>query len=191
MKRSKHLKVLLRALFVIAATVIVVSGVTFAALQSQQIKLTGNTIETATANLQISPDGTNFSTAQTGFDFNNIVPGGGPGPQSSSIFLKNAGGTTLSLKLAVSSTPVNPNNLDLSKVTVILTPTTGNNGPQSFSLQSLITSNATGGVAITSPAILTPGSKTQFTLQISMTADAVTGPSASLGNIDFAFSGVL
>jgi hypothetical protein len=190
-KRSKNLKALLRAVFVVAATIIVVSGVTFAALQSQQVKLTGNTIETATANLQISTDGTNFSTMQTGFDFNSIVPGGGLGPSNSAIFLKNAGGTPLSLKLAVSSTPDNPNNIDLNRVTVVLTPVNSSNGPSSFNLQSLVNANDSGGVVIPSPSVLLPGQKLQWNMQIAMTADAVNGAGASLSNIDFAFSGVL
>jgi hypothetical protein len=47
-KRSKNFKALARALGVVSAVVVVVSGVTFAALQSQQNVLAGNTIETAT-----------------------------------------------------------------------------------------------------------------------------------------------
>src|SRR5438309_2343932 len=121
MKISKNFRALGRAVGVVAGVVIVVSGVTFAALQSQQDKLTGNTIETATANLQLSTDGSNYATSQAGFDFSNIVPGGQAVPQSGyNVYLKNSGGTPLALKLAVSSTPSNPSNVDLNKVNVIL-----------------------------------------------------------------------
>jgi hypothetical protein len=181
---------MVRTLGVIASVVAVVSGVTFAALQSQQVKFTGNTIETATANLSLSSDGVNFSATQTGFDFSNIVPGGQPVPQSGySIYLKNGGGTPLALKLAVSTTPSNPNNVDLNKVNVVLTPV-GSGSPQTFTLQSLITANTTGGVAITTPSELFVGNTTHFTLQVSMATDAITGSGASLGNIDFAFNGL-
>src|SRR5438270_14076832 len=116
-RKIKNAKALGRAVAVVAAVLIVVTGVTFAALQSQQIKLTGNTIQTATANLQVSLDGVNYASSQAGFNFTNLVPGGQPVPQSGyNLFLKNSGGTPLALKFAVSSTPSNPDNVDLGKV---------------------------------------------------------------------------
>ncbi len=190
MKRFSNFKILARAVGVIGAVVIVVSGVTFAALQSQQIKLTGNTIETATANLQISADGTTYAPSLAGFDFANLVPGGQPVPQNGyTVFLKNTGATPLALKLAISSTPSNPNGVDTAKVNVILTSLAGG-GPQSFSLQSLVAGSATSGVSINTPSILMPGQAVQYVLQASMAIDAVTGSSATVGNIDFAFSGL-
>lgn len=189
MKRFKHKIALLRATGVVTAVVIIVSGVTFAALQSQQDKLIGNTIETATANLQLSTDGTNYSDSHAGFDFNNIVPGGQAVPTAGyPFYLKNAGGTPLSLKMAVSSTPANPNIVDLGKVNIVLTPVATGTSAQTFTLQSLIASSASGGLAITS-GNLASGASQQFKLQVSMAADAVSGPTASLGNIDFSFSG--
>jgi hypothetical protein len=187
MKRLRNIKTILRFLGVVACLLIAVSGVTFAALQSQAVKLTGNSIETATANLLISTDGTNFSTAQPGFDFANIVPGGQP--QSGYFFtLKNGGATPLALKFAVSSTPSNPANVDLSKISIRLTPTGG--VAQSFSLASLIAANSSGGLAITNPSELFVGNRITFTIDVSMAADAMTGPSASIGNIDLAFTGL-
>jgi len=188
-KRTKKIKAFSRLIGVVAAVMIVVSGVTFAALQSQQNTLTGNTIETATANLQISKDGVTYGNSQLGFDFNNLVPGGSAQPTAGyPVYLKNAGGVPLALKLAVSSAPSNPDNVDLSKVNVLLT-TVGSGVPaQSFSLQGLVGSNSSGGLAITS-GNLANGSSQQYKLQVSMASDAVSGSSANLGNIDFAFSG--
>lgn len=189
-KKLNKFQTLGHAIGVLAAVSIVVTGVTFAALQSQQNLLTGNTIETATANLLLSVDGGNYSSAHAGFDFFNLVPGGQAVPQSGyNLYLKNNGGTPLALKLAVSSALSNPDGVDLSKVNIILTPVSGGS-PQTFSLQSLIAANATGGTAITAPSELFVGNTTHFTLQVSMTSDAITGSSASLGNIDFAFSGL-
>lgn len=186
--KAKNRWVLLRAVGVIAAVVIIVSGVTFAALQSQQDTLTGNTIETATANLQLSTDGTNYSNTHAGFDFNNLIPGGSAVPTAGySFYLKNGGGTSLALKMAVSSVPANPDGVDLSKVNVLLTPVGLGTGAQSFTLQSLISGAATG-LAINS-GNLASGAVQQFKLQVSMASDAVSGSSASLGNIDFSFSG--
>ena len=190
MKRFHNGRALVRAVGVVASVVIVVGGVTFAALQTQQVKLTGNIIETATANMQLSSDGVNYTTSQSGFAFSNVLPGGQPVPQSGyNVYLRNNGATPLALKLAISSTPSNPASVDLNKVNLILTPV-GGGSPQTFSLQSLIAGNASGGSAITAPAELFVGNTAHFTLQISMAADAITGSSASLGNIDFAFSGL-
>jgi len=187
MKRQHHLtRRQLAAL--IAACTIAIGSVAYAGLQSQD-KLTGNTIETATANLQISSDGTTFATSQTGYDFNNLIPGGSATPQNGYLItLRNSGGTPLALKLAVSSVPSNLNAVDLGKVNVLLTTVTSNL-TQTFTLQALIDAQATGGIAITTPSQLAAGNTYQYKLQVSMASDAIVGSSASLGNIDFAFTG--
>lgn len=191
MKRFKNFKALARALGVTSAAVVVVSGVTFAALQSQQDTLTANTIETATANLQLSIDGSYFSNSMPGYDFNNLIPGGPAMPVAGApVYLKNTGNTALALKLAVSSVPSNPNNIDLSKINVLLTTVGGGGSPQSFSLQSLMDAANSGGLDITSGNIAA-GNTGQYKLQIAIASDAVIGSSASLGNIDFAFNGVV
>jgi len=188
MKRHQHLtRRQLAAL--IAACTIAIGSVSYAALQSQD-KLTGNTIETATANLQISSDGTTFSTTQAGYDFNNLIPGGAAMPQNGyTVTLRNSGGTGLALRLAVSSTPTNLSSVDLSKVNVLLT-SVSSNLTQTFTLQSLIDASTSGGVAITTPSQLAAGNTYQYKLQVSMASDAISGSSASLGNIDFAIAGI-
>jgi hypothetical protein len=187
--RIRRLKALGRAVGVAAAMVVTVSGVTFAALQSQQNKLTGNTIQTATANLQLSTDGVHYGNSQAGFIFSGLVPGGGAMPASGyNIWLKNSGDANLNPKLAVTSVPSNPENIDLSKVQVILTPNNG--APQSYNLQSLITAGGNG-VNLTAPTTLFVGSPAAFTLKVAMDADAFIGTNASLGNIDFTFTGTI
>lgn len=175
-----------RAAGVIAAVLVIVSGITFAALQSQQDTLAGNTIETATANLQLSTDGTSYGNSRAGFDFNNLVPGGQPVPIAGyPVYLKNNGGTPLALKMAVTSVPTNPDNVDLSKVNVLVTLVGSSTGAQSFSLQSL---TGNGGVALPF-GNLAANTSQQFKLQASMASDAVNGSFASLGNIDVSFTG--
>jgi len=180
-----NLKTAARSLTVIGAVLISVGGISYAALQSQPAKLTGNTIETATASLQLSTDGTNFSSSLPGFDFNNIVPGGSP--QSSSFTFRNNGSIPVALHVAVSSTPINPNDVDLSKVNVTLTP--AGNPAQTFNLAALMAANNNGGLLLTNPTQLFVGNRLLMTIQVSMAADALTGPSATIGNIDFAFTG--
>jgi hypothetical protein len=190
MKRYRNNLALIRAFIVVAAVTAMVSGVTFAGLQSQQSKLTGNTIQTATANLLVSSDGTNYSNSQNGFVFANLVPGGQAMPLNGyNFYLKNAGGTPLSLKLAVSSPPANPDNADLTKVNVIISPI-GGGSPQSFTLAALVAAGSSGGLAINTPSNLSPGFSSHYTLQVSMASDAVTGPGATISNVDFSFTGV-
>lgn len=190
MKLSTKSKALTRVVGVVAAVMVVVSGVTFAALQSQQDMLVGNTIETGTANLQLSTEGINYSDKQAGFDFNNLIPGGPAVPTAGySVYLKNVGGTPLALKMLVNSVVNNPANVDLSKVNVLLTTVGGGAGAQSFSLASLMAAAANGGLDIGGNN-LGPGTSQQYKLQVSMASDAVSGSSANIGNIDFVFSGL-
>ncbi len=189
MRKPQKPRLILSSLGVMMLAIIAVSGVTFAALQSQQNVLTGNTVETATANLGLSTDGINYGDSRVGFDFNNLMPGGAAMPIAGhGFYLKNAGGTALALKLMVSSTPSNPNGIDLSKVNILLTTVGSGNPAQSFSLQSLATAASSGGLPITGS--IASGTTGQYKLQIQMAADAVTGQGAQLGGIDFAFGGV-
>src|SRR3954466_4669255 len=94
---------LARAITVVASIGIVVTGVTFAALQSQQAVLSANTIQTASANLLIgtaSATSTAYSNSHSGFTFANVVPGGPAMPTDGNTFyLKNTGTATLALKI--------------------------------------------------------------------------------------------
>lgn len=190
MKKRTKFRSIKRAIIGSTLLVLVAGGAAFAVLQSQQNTLTGNTISTATANLQISKDGTSFSETSVGFDFSDIVPGGAAMPITGQPFyLKNGGGTPLSLKFSVNGTPTNPDNIDLSKVSIILTTVASGTSPQTFSLQSLIAANSTGGLPI-SINNLNPGETQLYKLQVSMAADALNASSGSLTNVDFAFSGI-
>jgi hypothetical protein len=189
-KKYRGLVAVSRLGLAVVAVALVVSGVTFAILQSQNVKLTGNTIETATANIQISQDGGTYGSALTGFSFSNIVPGGQAMPlEGYSFHLKNSGGTPLALRMSVTSSPVNTGGIDLSKVNVLLT-AAGSASPQSFPLSALIAAGATGGVLINAPSQIMPGTNVRYILQVSMEAGAVNNSGASLDNVDFAFSGV-
>lgn len=190
-KKAKRYRAILRATAVVPAVLMLVGGVTFAMLRSQQNVLTGNTISTTTANLQISLDNDSYSNSRTGFDFSNIVPGGAAVPSAGySFYLRNSGGTPLSIKVAVPTPPTNPNGVDLSKVNVLITTVGNNAGTQTFTLQSLISAAASGGVSASSRD-LDFSMNQVYKIQVSMAADAINGPSASLSNLDFVFTGVV
>ena len=182
---------LARAVAVIASIAIVVTGVTYAALQSQQAVLSGNTIQSATASLLIgtaSATSTAYSSSHSGYTFANVVPGGPAQPAGGNVFyLKNTGTANLALKLNVTGTPTNTSSVDLTKVKVLVT-RTDTNTTQTVTLQSLIDATPSGGLSLTDN--LAPASTgTQYTMSVSMTSDAFTGSSASIGAIDFSFSG--
>lgn len=185
--RTATYQPLLRAIMVISSVVILATGVTFAALQSQQAVLAGNSIQTATADLKISTDGTTFTNSRTGFAYSQVIPGAAPTALATSTFyLRNSGTPTLNLAVAVSSTPLNTQNVDLSKVYLIVTredtPAT-----QKFALSGLIAAYATGGLAITDP--LLGGRTAQYRMQVSMDTDAFSGQEADISGIDLVFKG--
>lgn len=189
MKKSKRIRGLKRSILIATLTVGLAGGAAYAVLQTQQNTLTSNTISTASANLTISNDGTTYNTTRPGYDFTNVIPGWAAVPATGyPVYLKNTGGTPLGLKFMVSTTPTGTIGVDLNKVNVLLTTVASGNPVQSFTLQSLISGYATGGVAVTGSNI-DVGATQQYKIQVSMAADAVTGSSASLGNIDFAFKG--
>jgi hypothetical protein len=178
---------LVRAVMVVATVGVLVTGVTFAALQSQQAVLSGNTIQSASANLLIgtaSATSTAFSSSHSGFTFANVIPGGPAQPtDGNSFYLKNTGTATLAIKLAVSGTPTNTSAVDLSQVSIQITRVdTGTT--QTASLQSLIDGS------LNLNDTLAPASTgVEYKLSVAMNADAFTGSSASIGAIDFVFSG--
>ena len=190
MTKSKRFKSIKRSLLIATLLTGLTGGAAYAVLQSQQNTLTGNTISTATANLNLSLDGTSYSSSTAGFDFNSIVPGGSAVPATGyPFYLKNSGATPLAIKFYVSSTPSNASSIDLTKVNVLLTTVGSGTSPQSFSLQALKDAAATGGLAI-STATLNPTYSQQYKLQVSIASDATIQSGASLGNIDFAFRGI-
>jgi hypothetical protein len=191
MKRLTNLGVWLRLFGAVIIGGIVTTGVTYAALQSQQAILSGNTIASATAALQLSKDGGNYSSSATGFDFAGLVPGGAAMPTQTGgypLWLKNTGSAPLNLNIAVSGTPTTTGDIDLSKVSLILTPVTGGGTAQTIPLSTLI-SNGTGATTALSVPTLTSGTTMQYKIQVQMAADAFTGSSATISNLNLVFAG--
>lgn len=187
MKRFQNTKAVMRAAGVVTAVVIAVGGVTFAALQSQIGVVKGNTIQTAVASLQVSPNGTTYASTMDGYVFGNLIPGGQPTPINGyPVYVKNVGTSPLAVKLSVSGTVDNPNNVDLSKVHVILSPTSGG-APQNMLLSDLIAAASSGGIAVNQAGHIIPTQVISFTMQVSLESDAINGPNATLSNVDFNF----
>ncbi len=189
-KRSSNFQPIARAMVVVSAVVVLATGVTFAALQSQRAILTGNSIQTASADLKIGTTATSFGATRTGFSFSGLVPGGAAVPADGNTFyLKNGGTANLALKVTTNAPPTNLGEVNLDKVYILVsrtdlaTPST----PQKLSLSSLVGSPATGGLVLTDTlAGTTVG---QYKIQAVMDEDAFSGQSAEIGGIDLVFSG--
>jgi hypothetical protein len=189
MKKSKRIRGVKRSVLLATLLVGMAGGSAYAVLQSQQDTLSSNTISTASANLTLSLDNIVYADSRPGYNFTNIIPGGAAVPTTGNpVYLKNNGGTPLGIKFMVSNTPTGTAGIDLSKVDVLLTTVASGNPVQTFTLQSLMSSFATGGITVTGSNI-DPGNFQQYKLQVSMTSDAMSASSASIGNIDFAFRG--
>lgn len=186
-RRSYNFQPLFRAVTVIASVAVLVTGVTYAALQSQQVALTGNSIQSATADLRISGTGATYSNTKTGFKFAEVVPGAGAtGPADSTFYLKNYGTPALGLKVSISTTPVNPDNVDLDKTYLVLT-RVDSSATQKLSVASLVAAHTSGGTALTDN--LNGGQAAQYRAQVAMDADAFNGSKADITGIDIVFSG--
>lgn len=196
MRKTKKLWKLLpiaRAIGVLSAVGIATTLVTFAALQSNGNALTGNTIQTATASLLISTTGAvgSFQANVPGFNFTGLVPGGSAQPTANNdvVYLQNTGTASLKLQLSVPTPPTVTGTLDLSKVTVRLTPPNPGLGftPPT---QAILLSDLIAGTVALDNATLGVGATTNYHVQVAMTADAVNGSGASITGLDLSFSGI-
>lgn len=190
MPTTKSIRPLLQAMAIIAAIVVIVSGVTFASLQSQVVVLKGNSIATALAELKLSKDNITYASSLDGYTFGSLVPGGSPSPANGHpIYLQNTGSAPLSAKLSVSGTLTNPDTVNLAKVHVILSGF-GGGVPQNITLQELIAADTTGGIALTLPGLsrISNGGNAGFTMQVMLDGDAVAGSSGNIGNLIFNFN---
>jgi hypothetical protein len=194
--RFRNARPIIRSVGVVSASLALCAGVTYAALQSQKSTLTNNTIQSATANLQISKDGATFDDTLNGFTFANVEPGGPAMPiNGNMIWLRNMGSIPLGVHLAIDSTGlVNIAQLDLSKIMVVVTPVSGSGTlgtPQSTTMAALTASAATGGTDLNFSVPI--NSAAQYKLQVSMSEGAYTGVaggSAALTGVSFVFTGI-
>ena len=176
-----------RAVGVISAVVVLMTGVTYAALQSPQATLTNSTISSATADLRIGTSATSFSSSRIGFNFVDLIPGGIAAPVDGNIFyLKNYGNANLGLHISIVSIPVNLSNVDLTKVSFVMT-RLDTNTVQTFTVKALVDSYINGGLSLTDS--LSGSMVAEYKLQAIMSADAFTGQTAQISDLDLVFTG--
>lgn len=191
MKRAIKRRAGIRAAAIFSAAAVLLTGVTYASMQSQNDTLQGNTIMSATASLQILGANGIYADTAPGFTFSNLEPGGAPGPTPGhTVSLKNTGSTTLALKASINGTTYsNPQHISISKVQFNFTPSTGSTG-LSASMAALCTGYNTA-VPLPLNINLAPGQVVDLIIQAQLAADAVTTTTTgvSLSGIDVIFSG--
>ena len=179
-----------RAIGVIGAVAVLVTSITYAALQSQAT-LTDNTIDSATANLDVATsDGSTcgtFGDTAAGVGFTGVVPGGSDSDDEY-FCLKNSGADT-SLDLSVMSEAVTwpvtddlGSGVDNGEVTLNISCDNGG------TLSATIASLEAGDEAFTG-GTLAPSAETLCTAYVSMTSAAFSGSSASSDMFDLTFTG--
>lgn len=181
---------IVRSLAIMGAVGVITTGATFAALQSPSASLNGNIINSATADLRISTNGTVFTVPSvTGFTFDGVTPGGAAVPSGGdSFYLKNYGSANLAIKVAVSSNPSNVSNIDLTKVHLIFTRVDTGGSAVSLTLKSLIDSYAGGGTALGDT--ISAGTTASYSLRVSMDSDAISSSGGgSIAGLNISFTG--
>jgi len=186
-KKSIWVGAVSRAVGVISAVVVLMTGVTYAALQSPQATLTNSTISSATADLRIGTSATSFASTRIGFNFVDLIPGGLAAPVDGNIFyLKNYGNAKLGLHISIGSIPVNLSNVDLTKVSFVMT-RLDTSTVQTFTVKTLVDSYINGGLSLTDS--LSGSVVAEYKLQAIMSADAFTGQTAQISDLDLVFTG--
>lgn len=193
MQSIRSISPVVRAIGVIGAVAILVTSITYAALQSQ-VTLTDNTITTGSANLEIAsftagdPGACGaFGATAPGFAFAGVIPGGASS-QTEKFCLSNTSTTNgLSLKVksvdpvtwtAVPSTAT----VDNTKVTLDIVCDNGS------TISTTVAAIELGDVSF-SATNLAANTQTTCTAKITMDAAAFTGESATAGQFDLMFTG--
>jgi hypothetical protein len=182
-----------RSVAVIGGMGALIAGVTFAALTSGPATLASNTLSTATAELQVSNNGTTFSPSVAGFAVTGLIPG--DGSTHKKFYMKNSGDVDLALSVHVPHTPPAPTggygftgwqNLkvfikDLSTGEVTTTNMTDLLAGD-VSLTGSLGQGVTGNPA-------TPAAPGNYELWYDITPSALTGGTAGVGAFDLQFMG--
>lgn len=193
MQKVLRINPVVRAVGVIAAVAVLVTGVTFAALDSSSASLTGNTVSSATADLTVSTNGSTFDSTKPGFDFEDVVPGGDPVPETGHAFwLQNEGAADLDLTATLPGTiTTDPALLDLTKVHLIITDPGADEalggGDDTEVLNATFADLNAGEESIDGQ--LGSNDIKKFVVQVSMDANAFDGSSGSISAFDIEFNG--
>lgn len=167
-----------RAVVAIGATLTLVAGATFANFGSTA-SLTTNTLDTATADLQVQTTG-GFSSNAQGFTLTNVVPG--TDTPDFLFNLKNNGGVPLAVTAHIPGPVTYTGFTDFSKVDVTIKKNSDDSIVKTTTLADLIN----GEVSIET---LAAAEVKEYKLVINVHTDAVTGSHAQIDAFNIVFTG--
>jgi hypothetical protein len=189
MQRVRTINPVLRAVGIIAAVAVLVTSVTFAALQSQAT-LTDSSVSTASVNLLIW-DGDSFESTAPGFTITNLVPGDGSDPNM--FYFKNSGGATMDLTVHVPTSPSASGFTGWENLKVIIT---NMSDPEAEPLETDMAALLAGDVPLPG-APLAPNAQGDssnseapgnYSVVFDINPESIDGSQASVTNIDFVFT---
>lgn len=192
MLKTQSISPVVRAILVVGAVAALVTGVTFAALDSEAT-LTDNRLASATAGLQVdnTDDDTNPGGAtDVGFEFAGLVPGAEFLNPGHNFKLTNDGDADLRVKVKVSGA-VSTGTIDKTKVHFQfenLTNTGASANPIVYTLAELETAGQWL-PGVQDPDSLAVSQDHDFNVKVRLDADAITGSSASIDDFVFTFTG--
>lgn len=193
LRRPKpNVKQLFQAALLSAAVVGLLGGAAYAfLLRTPTAYVEGSTIRTATADLLVSGDGTNFARNVPGFVFDNAISGGDAVPEAQfahTVYVKNAGSVPLQVGLSAGNSLINNSNIDLSKVRVIVSVDDGTY-VSTFKLTELINAQPAGGELIDQLRTLPAGHQFKVAFQVQLEAGAAP-QGAVLSNLTLNFDAI-
>lgn len=182
MRSIAFINPVVRATIVIGAVAALVTGVTFAALQSS-VTYTDSQFTTASASLKIW-DGDSYEDTTTGFNFTNVVPG--VETAATTFWLKNVGGVPLVVE-SLGNTPTLSNISDQTKVKFSFKNLTDGpvEAPVVYTLAQLTDSTPDP----LPDGEMDPNDEEQYEIKVLVETDAVSGSSASMTDLDLTFTG--
>jgi hypothetical protein len=180
----RNINPMVRAIATMGAIAALVGGVTFAQLTSNTVALTSNSIDSATATLQISNDNSTYSNSATGFTFSGVVPGGAASPNQT-FYLKNTGSTDLTLSSSITALPTWSGTVNNSLVRLNVTCTSLIAGGPTIALLNPGNDTMTlynTGDTFTNSGVIKSGDVDQCTINVSMDSGAFTGSGVTQTN---------
>ncbi len=179
----------LRAVGVISAVVVLVGGVTYAALQSSAT-LTNNTIAAADASLLLW-DGDSFEPSAPGFTVEDLVPG--EWTTENLFYFKNNGGADLDIKVAATSPTVD----GVAAANVKVRFTSYAPGCVSNTVETTLDAIDTGDVALPCNALSeaaqgnsgVPATEGNYSVSYRIEPTDVTGSDVNISGFDMIFTG--
>lgn len=179
-----------RAVGVIVATTAIVTGITFAQLNTTAT-LSSTTISTATADLTVW-NGSNFAITAPGFTVTNLIPGTPSAEQP--FYLKNGGGSKLGVTAHIPTTPTYSGIGDWNKVYVHIA-----NDNSGTAVNTTIGALLAGEVTLPGSPLSAgaqgnsgvPNTEGNFKISFNIDSSTVSGSSANIGAFDIVLTGTV